>query len=228
MTVRALEFSQQQPSDDAGYTAVVARLQRDIDRADQLIMLAGNGDVGEHGAHQTRSELRRAIEQQLRHLVAVAETAAADHPEFHLQFARVRSDIPNRVMLGRAEAMLVSARLAQDVLLANGLGATFVAELQASLDRYSGATADVHNGRINHVGANAELRDVVSDAAAMVGILDGFNRLRFAGDAQRLAAWKSVRKVAGPFRGDVVTDSPGPGAPSTPPADGSDGGRKVA
>ena len=33
-----------------------------------------------------------------------------------------------------------------------------------------------------------------------VGILDGLNRDRFAGDADLFAGWLSARNVAGPFR----------------------------
>jgi hypothetical protein len=200
MAVRVTEFSKAQPSDDPGYIAVVARLEADVDRADQLIVQERDGRVDEKVAHATRAGLRTTIERLLSHLVRVAATAAKSRPELKEKFKLFERRSPNRVLLGAAESLFAAATIEKEILLATGLGVTFLDQLSQAINAYDAATGAAHSGKIYHIGARADLIAVMSDCVALVSILDGFNRARFAGDAEKLAAWKSAKNVAGPFR----------------------------
>ena len=207
MAVRALEFSQAQPSTDPGYAAIVARLERDIDLAGQLIVEENDGHTGEDAGQASREAFRSTIARLLSHLAHVAATAGKTDPELAKKFPRIPQRSPNRVLIGKAESMLAAATVEKDLLVANGLGVTFLDDLAAAMAAYDKSTGTAHSGRISHVGARADLPVVVSECVALVRILDGLNRERFAGDPKLLAAWMSARNVAGPFRH----------APGTPP-----------
>src|ERR1019366_4149834 len=81
MAHRALDFATAHPVADAGFAAVITRLQADVAKADALGMLQGAGRDGEHAALSRRLAIRQSVEsQQLRRLRRIAELAAVDHP----------------------------------------------------------------------------------------------------------------------------------------------------
>ena len=55
-------------------------------------------------------------------------------------------------------------------------------------------------GRRIHVAAAVELDVVAGDAVQIVRVMDGHNRVRFVGDPDQLAAWRSAANVIGPSR----------------------------
>jgi hypothetical protein len=61
---------------------------------------------------------------------------------------------------------------------------------------------------------------VSSEIMLLVGMLDGLNRYRFAGNAELLAAWESARKVVtGPRTAEeAVTEGPKPESEVRPAA----------
>jgi hypothetical protein len=55
-------------------------------------------------------------------------------------------------------------------------------------------------GRRIHVGAAVEFDVVGGEAVEIVTVIDGLNRVRFAGDPDLMAAWKSASNVVGPAK----------------------------
>jgi len=200
MAVRALEFSKEQPSTDAGYNAVISRLEEDVGRANDLILQERDGRTSERIGRDRRVVLRRSMQMQLRHLSAVATAAAETRPDLAGKYKVSEHRSAHRVFVSTAKSLLLAAVVDKDVLLANGLGATFLEELSSAIEQFERATANSHTGRVGHISARSGLSDVVEDALTMVGILHGFNRMRFAAEPQLLAAWMSARNIAGPFR----------------------------
>jgi hypothetical protein len=64
-------------------------------------------------------------------------------------------------------------------------------------------------GRRQHIGATAQLRVVADEIVRVVQVMDGFQRLRFAKDPERLAAWLGPSSVrATPRPGEPVEPQP--------------------
>jgi hypothetical protein len=203
MAARALEFSTAHPDTDPSYTAVVSRLDESITRARALEVAESTGHTRESAAHARRRLLRRAITDQLLHLVRVGAAAAHTRLDLVGEFPPVDVHRPNRAFLAAARVMLTKATTEKDLLLATGLGATFLDTLGKLLDQFDVDTEASHTGRSEHVVASANLVAEVAECVMEVGILDGLNRARFAGDADLFAGWLSARNVAGPFRRQV-------------------------
>jgi hypothetical protein len=80
--------------------------------------------------------------------------------------------------------------------------------------------------RRQHVGATADLKVLGDKIAQVVEVMDGIQRLRFARDPERLAAWESASNVLAeasssePAQRAPQSGTPGSGTPgSGTPAD---------
>jgi hypothetical protein len=76
--------------------------------------------------------------------------------------------------------------------------------LTAGLGQFDQAVAQGAEGRRIHVGAAVELDVVGGEAVEIVKMIDGLNRVRFAGEPGLLAAWRSASNVIGPARAGRV------------------------
>ena len=92
--------------------------------------------------------------------------------------------------------------------------------LNEGLGQFDQAVAQGAEGRRIHVGATVELDVVAGDAVELVKIIDGVNRVRFAGDPDLLAAWKSASNVIGPARTGGQADRRTEKLPETPTSGG--------
>jgi hypothetical protein len=72
--------------------------------------------------------------------------------------------------------------------------------LTESLGQFDQALGRGAEGRRIHIAAAVELDVVAGDAVQIVRVMDGHNRVRFAGDPDQLAAWRSASNVIGPAR----------------------------
>jgi hypothetical protein len=200
MARRALDFALAHPQADAGYTAVVTRLQQQIAQADEVSVLQQTGDEREHAAIARRAVVREEIRaQHLLRLSRLAKRAAEEHPDLGGRFTMPAPHVPNHVFLIKAKGMLQDAVVHEPLLSTIGLGDNFVAELTQAVAALERATTDAHAARNDHVGATAQLERAASICSTDVGVLDTFMRTIFAHDAQALAAWRSARNLAGPF-----------------------------
>jgi hypothetical protein len=223
MATRVVEFSRAHPSTDASQDGVVAKLEDRIARADALITQQRAGLIGVHAATARRKELRRGLQfQLLRYLIRVGEAAAKVKPELAMRFELPSLGTALKPFLSSVKAMLALAETEREFLISVGLSELALTDLKREVAEYEESIEAGHAGRRAHVGASADLGVVASDVLSLVGMLDGLNRHRFRNDAELLAAWESVSKVAGPFRPQVEPDE-GPGAAGT-----SDDGGVVA
>ncbi len=74
--------------------------------------------------------------------------------------------------------------------------------------RYHSSVAQGAEGRRIHVGAAVELDVVGGEAVEIVRVIDGLNRVRFAGDPDLMAAWRSASNVVGPSRPAAKPEAP--------------------
>lgn len=216
MARRALDFATAHPVADAGFAAVITRLQAEVAKADALGMLQGAGRDGEHAALSRRSAIRQSVEsQQLRRLCRIADLAAVDHPGLAGRFVVPPAGAPNREFLLKARTLLADTTAEKELLSSLGLGDTFVEELTQAVADYETATASAHAARADHVGAGAELAAVAHRCTADVVVIDTYMRAKFATDPQILAAWRSARNIVGPNKAKAAEAAPP--VPVTPP-----------
>ena len=200
MARRALDFALAHPQADAGYTAVVSRLQQEVSQADEASVLQQTGAEREHAAVAQRTAVREEVRaQHLLRLTRLAKRASKEHPELRGRFTLPTLKGPNRAFLVKATGMLQDATAQRDLLASIGLGDTFIAELTQAVADLEKATADAHTARNDHVGAGAQLDQVAAQAAIDVSVVDTYMRKIYANDAMALAAWTSAKNLAGPF-----------------------------
>jgi hypothetical protein len=72
--------------------------------------------------------------------------------------------------------------------------------LTESLGEFDQAVGRSAEGRRIYVAAAVELDVAADEVVAIVRVIDGLNRVRFAGDPDLMAAWKSASNVVGPAR----------------------------
>ena len=214
MVRRALEFSQAHPDISSGYTAAVAELAELLARSEQLSDLHRQGIAEVRAATQRKSNLRRSIRQgQLLHVARAAQRAAREEPELAQKFTLARQPIPYLTFRSLARTVAAEAEGQKEILVKHGLVDSVLVSLTESLGEFDQALARGAEGRRIHVAAAVELDVVAGEAVQIVRVMDGHNRVRFAGDPDRLAAWRSASNVIGPAR----TGGPAGGRTETPP-----------
>jgi hypothetical protein len=202
MAGRVLEFSRAHPSPDASYASLVAHFEERMGRLDALVMQELRGVDRRHGSVVRRRELRRRIHDQLlRHLVTVAHVAAREESRLAGRFVMPQGNENSEAFRTLARKMLEQGQAEGEVLAKHGLADSLLADLEAALDGFDGSVEDSHLGRMDHVGARAEMKRVSDEVMALVELLDGLNRYRFSGHPELLAGWRSARHVVAGGRG---------------------------
>jgi hypothetical protein len=222
MARRALEFAQAHPDSSHGYTAAVAELAELLARSEQLTDLHRQGIAEVRAATQRKSNLRRAIRQgQLMHVAMAAQRAAREVPELAQKFALARQPVPYLTFRSLARTVAAEAEERKELLVKHGLVDRVLESLTEGLGQFDQAMAQGAEGRRIHVGAAVELDVVAGDAVQIVRVMDGHNRVRFAGDPDLMAAWRSASNVIGPARSAGRADGRTETPSGTPPPEGA-------
>jgi len=212
MGQRSAQFCREHPDPNPATAQVADRLFPLVARAGELADLQQASQAIVSAAVSTKTELRRAIEDQLVALFGVARSAAKEHPEVAVHRRRPHTPVNETTLLTSARVAVAEAAGIKDLLVSYGLAEDQLTRLTAEIEAYEGALTRQRAARTAQVTASSELDGVLSDLMAVVQNLDAVHRARFRGNPELLAAWKSVRRVAWPG-----TDA----APATPPADGT-------
>ena len=211
MGARALEFSQAHPDESSGYTKALAELTELLARSEQLADQQRQGTAEVRAATARQRELRRSIRQgELTHVARAARRAAKEMPELAQKFALARHPIPYLAFRSLARTILTEAQERKELLVRYGLVDRVLDSLAQSLDQLDQALAQAAEGRRKHVAARVELGVMGGDAVEIIGIIDGLNRIRFAGSPDLFAAWRSASNVIGPNRPAKPSDSEAP------------------
>ncbi len=207
---RAAEFSHANPAESAAYTALLGVLDELRTRARASAAQQLEGVAQSRGA----SVLRQALEAELRkthlpHLARVGASAGQDQPEVGPTY-RLKSTVRTvRGFLTAVSAMAEAARGQRELLARHGLQDAVMDDLTAKVAAYEGAVQQSAEGRRQHIGATAQLRAVADEIVRVVQVMDGFQRLRFAKDPERLAAWVGASSVrATPRPGEPAQSQP--------------------
>jgi hypothetical protein len=218
---RALGFSRANPDESAGYAAALARLEELVTGADLLGDQQLNGIRAVRNATAKKVELRRRIKSaHMEHLSKIARIAAREVPELPQKFALPGRGASYLAFRTVARTMAAEAMSRKEVLVTHGLVEKVLDDLNQAIAKFDAAVEQGTEGRRAHVGASAELETVATEIVELVNAMDGLNRYRFAGDAERLAAWESASTVLVRTRAtpDVPT-APDTGTPVPTPGE---------
>lgn len=215
MAVRVRDFSRAHPSPDATYAPVLGQLEEKIARMEELARQQQAGHLTAHASSVRRRAVRRKLHHELlRHLVTVADLAAAEQPGLAERFQLPNGNWSYETFRTVARKLLEEGRTRSELFAKHGLADKLLEDLAAAMDDFDASVAESNEGRRNHVGARADLTAVSDEVLRLVEMLDGLNRYRFGGNAELRAAWESARNVvSGPKPKEEVG--------GTPPVDGN-------
>jgi hypothetical protein len=193
---RAAEFGHANPAESAAYTALLGVLDELRARARASAALQLEGIAQARGA----SALRQALEAELRsthlpHLARVGASATQEQPEVGPTYRLKSTARTVRGFLTAVSTMAEAARGQRELLARHGLQDTVMDDLTVKVAAYEDAVRQSAEGQRQHIGATADLRAVGEEIVRVVQVMDGFQRLRFAKNPERLAAWVSASSV---------------------------------
>jgi hypothetical protein len=196
MGERASENGHANPSEDPGWLALLAQLDQLLQEAKQSAAQQRDGITKSRGSSELRQHLQAQIRQtHLGHLARVAEAAGEEQPDLEPAF-RIRKEA--RTLRGfrtAAGSMAAVAQSNRELLVKHGLVQSVLDDLVTMLDKFDQAIMQGVEARRQHVGASADLEAIADKIVQVVQLMDGFQRLRFGRDPERLAAWESASTV---------------------------------
>jgi hypothetical protein len=208
MAANAAEFSRGHPDESPGYQAVLSGVEEKLARAKQVAAEQRSGLLGVRAAAARKLELRRTMrEAHLAHLAQVARAAGREAPEVAQKFVFRPGTTTYVAFQTTARAFVTEAEAHGELLVRHGLVESVLAELRQSLDQFDAAMVSGAEARAAHVRASAELRRLADEVVQGVKVLDRFNRVRFRGTPEVLAAWRSVSNVVATPRGKTEPES---------------------
>ncbi len=194
--VRVIGHCETNPDDNTGFTALLNGLKETRGRFEDLVAQQRLGQLDSKAATSRRAKLRARIHHHmLVPLARVADSAEAEDPEVGTLFRLPRVNGRTLVWRTAARSMVAEAQARKDLFTRHGLTEAMLAELVTALDQFDDATDRGNSGRGAHVGATAELAEVIRDGMRKVDVLDGLNLYRFRDDPERLATWESAKNV---------------------------------
>jgi hypothetical protein len=213
MAVSVRDFSRAHPSADASYASVLGRLETSITRMEELAGQQQGGYLSKHSSTVRRQGLRRRLHGGLlRHLVTIAQDAAAESPALTEMFQLPPANATHRTFQTLARKMLEQGQAQKELFAKHGLADKLLDDLAAAVDEFDASVAETNEGKQGHVLARAELDTVSDEVINLVGMLDGLNRYRFDRDPQLLAAWESAKHVVTGPQAKASEEKPAPPA----------------
>jgi hypothetical protein len=223
MGQRVLEFCRKHSDPSAGFIAAVARLTERLARADQLARQQVDGRAEVKVATGRKRELRRLmLSAHLDHLQNVAEIASVEEPELLRKFVFPPDATTYLAFRAAASSMAAEAESRKELLMKHGLSEDVLNGLKATLDQFELALEQSSAGRLARVGATAELVTVADEVVQIVKVMNGLIRIRFAHQAELLAAWDSATNVVATPRPEDKPVTGQPPVTTQPPASGGD------
>ena len=142
-----------------------------------------------------RDELRA----QLDLLQGFTDAAMLRRPELGLDFRLPPRSIGKIGFGAQVRSIAALATAHRAVLVSYGMPDQMPEQLVRRMDQIELAERQRADAQQRLTGARAELREVAREIRAGLRHLDAIYRVRFAGNTEKLAAWKSARERRGPM-----------------------------
>ena len=150
------------------------------------------------GGVNTRRELYTELRGYLKDLARVGRSLdRATHPGLAETFVLPRTN-SYPVLLATADAMIAKATPLEAEFVANGMPATFLADIAALVTAFNGGTDSKIDGHQTQVEATSALRHSAAAAMDAAVKLDAILRAHFRNNPVKLEGWISARHVARP------------------------------
>lgn len=163
--------------------------------------------------------LRRTLrELHLRPISKIARALLADRPGIDKALKMPAPRLGTTKLIDEANAMADAVRAHASTFVENGRPEDFLQRLNVAIEDLQGALLGKARWRGTKVGATAGLAEEVRRGRSAVELVDAMVTTLFAGDDERLAQWRSARRVRGVQGG---------GAPDTRSDIADDGGRSI-
>ena len=202
MAAKAAEFSRSHLDESPGYQAVLADVEKKLVQAKEAAADQRSGLVGVGSNAARKAGMRRTMrEAHLAHIAQVARAAGREAPELAQKFVFRPGTTTYVAFQTTARAFLTEAEAHRELLVRHGLVESVLTELRQSLDQFDAAMVSGAEARATHVRASAEIRRLADEVVQGVRVLDRFNRVRFRGTPEVLAAWLSASNVVATPRG---------------------------
>ena len=198
MATRVRAFCRAHPSTEPGYDLVLGRLEELLTRGETIAAKQFEGLAAAKSARLRRRELRKVVHfQLLRYLISVGGIAAKTQVELAERFNLPDSSGSNRAFLTAVKSMLALAEAQRDALLKEGMSPRLLEDLSRMLAEFEAVSEVARKARLDHIGARAEMDQLVLDILEQVRVLDGINRWRLAQDPNQLIEWNAAKHVPG-------------------------------
>jgi hypothetical protein len=152
---------------------------------------------GHNAAMEGTTSKREAIDHLREQMDAIARTARALalvdsglDDKFQMPSGRSEHDL-----LSAAGAFLIDAKPLEKDFLGHDLPATFLADLQAAIDAVDAAGRGQGTGKETHIAARSSLDTALDEIGVAIRHLDAIVPNRLGNSRDKIAVWKSARRV---------------------------------
>ena len=200
MAVRVRDLLLANPFGDAPADQVSAQFVEKVGRAQAMLTQQEAGEMASRTSTRHRRLLRREmLRLPVRHLLKIAKSVAAEHPEVASGLRRPAFGRSEEVFQASVRAIAREAESHRALFLEHGMSEESLEELSQMLQAYEAAVHDSNAGRRAHTGARAELKAVTRDLMRLLQQLDGIVLYRFRDRPDLMGAWESARNIAWPL-----------------------------
>jgi hypothetical protein len=212
MAIRVRDFLLANPFGYEPADQVAALFGEKVGRAQVLLTQQETGELASRTSTRHRRGLKRQMVQlPLRHLLKIAKSVAAEHPEVASGLSRPAFGRSEEAFQASVRAIAQEAETHRELFLKHGLSEESLEELGQMLKAYEQAVHDANAGRRAHTGARAELQALAKELMRLLKQLDGIVLYRFRDKPELMGAWTSARNIAWPLGEPAKPEAPAEG-----------------
>ena len=139
-----------------------------------------------------RAAARAALREDMEAISRTARAMAIDSPGLEDRFRVPPGNSNDQALINAARAFLTDAAPLSNAFTHHELPATFLADLEADINRFEAAVNNQSRGTETRVTATAAIDAAIERGIETVRRLDAIVQNKFRDDPARLAAWQSA------------------------------------
>jgi len=197
---RVIAYCHEHPDPNPVTGAAVTTLETLTGRMGGLLEQYRSGLRTADHSVEGKARIRREVRSDLEDVQRFADVAATRQPELALRFTLPASTVNQKSFLATSRSILALVAEHRDLLLTYGMPEGLPERIAQGLEQYESVEVKKAVSTQSHVGASAEIEKVRHEMLLVLKHLDALQRVRFADNAEMLAAWRSARDPHGPVR----------------------------
>ncbi len=196
---RVIALCHEHPDPNPISGTAVATLETLTGRMGGLLEQYQSGITAADHSVEGKARIRREVRNDLEDLQRFSDVAAQRQPEKAIRFSMPGTTVNQKKFLAVCRSILALVAENRDLLLTYGMPETLPERIAQGLAQYESVEVKKAVSTQSHVGANAEIDQVRHEMLLVLRHLDALQRVRFADNAELLAAWRSAREPHGPI-----------------------------